>query len=99
MPKLWGDAWYSYDAFDNLASTRLTVGGTARATTHMFDPSTNLLSTVANSAGSKYNYGYRYAIGTATSCSPAARASASRSGQPDVRRLRVAVRRAADAAD
>jgi YD repeat-containing protein len=60
MPSLWGDAWYSYDAFDNLASTRLTVGGTARATTHMFDPSTNLLSTVANSAGSKYNYGFRY---------------------------------------
>jgi RHS repeat-associated protein len=61
-PSLWGDAWYGYDALDNLVSTQLTAGGTARTTTHTFDPATNRLTTVSNSAGSAYNYGYQYDV-------------------------------------
>jgi RHS repeat-associated protein len=61
-PSVWGDAWYGYDALDNLVSTQLTAGGTARTTTHTFDPATNRLTTVSNSAGSAYNYGYQYDV-------------------------------------
>jgi RHS repeat-associated protein len=59
-PSLWGDAFYTYDALDNLSSARLTAGGTARTTTHTVDPATNLLMGVSNSAGAGYNLGYQY---------------------------------------
>jgi RHS repeat-associated protein len=59
-PSMWGDAWYSYDALDNLTSVQLTAGGTVRTTTHSFDPATNRLVAISNGAGAGYNYGYQY---------------------------------------
>jgi RHS repeat-associated protein len=59
-PSLWGDAFYTYDAQDNLTSARVTAGGTARTTTHKINPATNLLDSITNSAGSSYNFVYGY---------------------------------------
>jgi RHS repeat-associated protein len=58
--KLWGDAWYSYDALDNLVSSRLVAGGTARNLTHTIDPATSRVASVSNSAGSGYNLSLQY---------------------------------------
>jgi RHS repeat-associated protein len=58
--KLWGDAWYSYDALDNLVSSRLTAGGTARNLTHTIDPATSRVASVSNSAGTGYNLSLQY---------------------------------------
>jgi RHS repeat-associated protein len=59
-PKLWGDAWYSYDALDNLTSSRLMAGSTARTLTHNIDPATNRLASTTNSVGRGYNFGFQY---------------------------------------
>jgi RHS repeat-associated protein len=57
---LWGDAWYTYDALDNLVASRFTAGGTARDLTHAIDPLTNRLKSITNSAGGGYNFGFDY---------------------------------------
>jgi RHS repeat-associated protein len=59
-PSLWGDAWYTYDALDNLTSTKLTAGGTARSTTHTFDPVTNTLTGVLDQASAAASLTYEY---------------------------------------
>jgi RHS repeat-associated protein len=58
--RLWGDAWYTYDALDNLVASRFTAGGTARDLTHTIDPLTNRLKSITNSAGSGYNFAFDY---------------------------------------
>lgn len=42
-PNLWGEAKYTYDALDNLTSTRITAGSTARYTTQAFGGLSNRL--------------------------------------------------------
>jgi RHS repeat-associated protein len=59
-PRLWGDAWFTYDSLDNLTSSQLTGGATARKLTHTIDPATNRLASTSNSAGSGYNFGFQY---------------------------------------
>jgi RHS repeat-associated protein len=59
-PKLWGDAWYTYDALDNITSSRMTAGSTARKLTHTIDAATNRLTSITNSAGTSYNLGFAY---------------------------------------
>jgi hypothetical protein len=58
--RLWGDAWFTYDALDNLMASRSTVGGTASDLTHTIDPLTNRLKSIANSAGGGYNFAFDY---------------------------------------
>lgn len=45
----WGTASYTYDALDNLTSTNLVSGATARATTHTYNTVTNRLTNIASS--------------------------------------------------
>jgi YD repeat-containing protein len=59
-PSMWGDAYYTYDALDNLITAQLTAGGTARTTTHKINPATNLLDSITDSAGRSYNFVYGY---------------------------------------
>ena len=62
-PGLWGNAVYGYDALDNLISTAITGGATARSTTHTIDPATNRLSSIeSNVAGATtaYNFTFGY---------------------------------------
>jgi RHS repeat-associated protein len=58
--KLWGDAWFTYDALDNLTTSQLTGGATARKLTHTIDPVTNLLTGISNSAGATYSFTLQY---------------------------------------
>ena len=55
----WGAASYAYDALDNLTSTNLVSGATARATTHTYDTVTNLLTDIASN-NAIYNLGLEY---------------------------------------
>ncbi|MBZ2205927.1 RHS repeat domain-containing protein [Massilia soli] len=55
----WGAASYAYDALDNLTSTNLVSGATARATTHAYDTVTNLLTDIASN-NAIYNLGLEY---------------------------------------
>ena len=57
-PGLWGDAWYGYDALDNVITSALTAGGTMRTMTHNNDATTNRLSSITGTAGYGFNYGY-----------------------------------------
>jgi RHS repeat-associated protein len=58
-PKLWGSALYDYDALDNLTSTTITAGGTARSTIHNFELATNRLKSATNGpAAYIFDYGY-----------------------------------------
>ncbi|GAB3447370.1 RHS repeat-associated core domain-containing protein [Massilia solisilvae] len=57
---VWGDAWYTYDALDNLTSSRITAGPNARTLTHTINPTTNLLDSITNSAGGTYNLAFKY---------------------------------------
>ena len=57
-PALWGDAWYGYDALDNIVTSALTAGGTMRTMTHNNDAATNRLGSITGTAGYSFNYGY-----------------------------------------
>lgn len=58
-PGLWGMATYGYDSLDNMTSTTITAGGTARTSTHVYNPTTNLLSNISsNVPGYTQSYGY-----------------------------------------
>lgn len=58
-PNLWGTATYGYDALDNLTSTTITAGATARATVHTIDPTTNRLTSISGGPAA-YNLAYQY---------------------------------------
>jgi RHS repeat-associated protein len=55
-PALWGDAWYNYDALDNLVTSQVTGGAKARTLTHNINYGTNRLDSVTGS----YTLGYQY---------------------------------------
>jgi RHS repeat-associated protein len=55
-PALWGDAWYNYDALDNLVTSQVTGGAKARSLTHNINYGTNRLDSVTGS----YSLGYQY---------------------------------------
>jgi RHS repeat-associated protein len=58
-PAMWGDAWYQYDALDNLAHSNMTGGtGIARTMAHNYDPTTNRLLSITGTAGFDFTYGY-----------------------------------------
>ena len=61
-PNLWGNATYTYDALDNLRTSTITAGATARSLTMNYpDASTNrLMSTSGGPAG--FNFGYSYDV-------------------------------------
>jgi RHS repeat-associated protein len=48
-PGVWGNATYSYDAVDNLVSSTLTGGATARTSTHVIDYAKNQLTSIISS--------------------------------------------------
>ena len=57
-PAMWGDAYYDYDALDNLVSSNLTGGsGIARSMLHEYDAS-NKLERITGTGGFAYIYGY-----------------------------------------
>jgi RHS repeat-associated protein len=58
-PGLWGSAAYAYDALDNLTSTTITGGPTARSTIHTINPATNQLDSISNGPHG-YNFTYAY---------------------------------------
>ena len=58
-PAMWGDAYYGYDALDNLVSANLLAGPTARTTTHSFDPGSNRLTNIT-STNAAYSFGIGY---------------------------------------
>lgn len=53
---LWGDAWYGYDALDNLTSSQMTAGAKARTLTHNINYTNNRLDSVTG----RYTLGYQY---------------------------------------
>jgi RHS repeat-associated protein len=55
-PALWGDAWYNYDALENLVSSQVTGGAKARALTRNINYGTNRLDSITGS----YSLGYQY---------------------------------------
>lgn len=58
-PSMWGDAIYGYDALDNITSTSIASGLTARQTIfHYSSPALNRLDAITGSAG--YNLNYQY---------------------------------------
>ena len=58
-PSMWGDAWYGYDALDNVITSALTAGAnTLRTMTHNTDATTNRLSSLTGTAGFNFAYGY-----------------------------------------
>jgi YD repeat-containing protein len=48
-PNMWGTATYGYDALDNLTSTTITGGISARNTLHNINATTNRLDSITNS--------------------------------------------------
>lgn len=58
-PKLWGSAGYGYDALDNLTSTTITGGGTARTLLHTINPATNRIDSTSGGPAA-YNFSYTY---------------------------------------
>lgn len=58
-PALWGLATYEYDAIDNLISSKITAGATARTNTHEIDYSTNRLKKIASTVPS-YSMDFAY---------------------------------------
>ncbi len=59
-PNLWGNAAYTYDTLDNLTSSTITGGATARTLTMNYpDPATNrLMSTTSGPAAFNFSYAY-----------------------------------------
>jgi RHS repeat-associated protein len=58
-PNMWGTATYGYDALDNLTSTTITGGISARKTLHNINPTTNRLDSITNGPpGFNVSYGY-----------------------------------------
>ncbi|NOK35578.1 RHS repeat domain-containing protein [Corallococcus exercitus] len=58
-PGLWGTVTYNNDALDNIISTTMTAGATARTSTHNIDYARNRLSSVTgNAAPYSFSYGY-----------------------------------------
>jgi RHS repeat-associated protein len=58
-PNMWGTATYGYDALDNLTSTTITGGITARNTLHNINATTNRLDSITNGPpGFNVTYGY-----------------------------------------
>ncbi|MES2019021.1 MAG: BPSL0067 family protein [Pseudomonadota bacterium] len=57
-PNLWGNATYGYDAIDNLTSSTITAGTTARSMVHNFDALTNRLTSTSGTAGYSFSYAY-----------------------------------------
>ena len=58
-PNMWGTATYGYDALDNLTSTTITGGITARATSHNINATTNRLDSITGGPpGFNVSYGY-----------------------------------------
>jgi RHS repeat-associated protein len=58
-PALWGNANFQNDALDNITSTSINKGATARASSHSYDPATNrLINITSNNAQYSFNYGY-----------------------------------------
>ena len=55
-PALWGDAWYGYDALDNIISSQITAGAKARTLTHNINYSTNRLDSLTGSYSLAYQY-------------------------------------------
>ena len=60
-PNLWGTASYGYAALDNLVSTSISGGASARTLTHTVDPLTNRLQSVSGGPAS-FNFSYGYDI-------------------------------------
>ncbi len=58
-PGLWGKVTYGNDALDNITSTALTSGATARTSTHHIDYARNRLSSISGNAAA-YNLSYTY---------------------------------------
>ncbi|RKH49245.1 RHS repeat domain-containing protein [Corallococcus llansteffanensis] len=58
-PGLWGTVTYSNDALDNVVSTVVTAGATARTSTHDIDYVRNRLSNISSNAA-PYSLGYGY---------------------------------------
>ncbi|MDQ1835504.1 RHS repeat-associated core domain-containing protein [Massilia sp. CCM 9029] len=58
-PVHWGTASYTYDALDNLTTSTLLSGWTARTAIHNYDAVTNRLNGIS-SAVEKYNLAYKY---------------------------------------
>lgn len=58
-PGLWGNASYDYDAVDNLTTTTIERGATARSMRHVINPATNRLDRIENGpAAFNFSYGY-----------------------------------------
>jgi RHS repeat-associated protein len=59
-PNLWGNATYTHDSLDNLRTSTITAGATARTLTMGYpDPSTNrLMSTSGGPAAFNFSYNY-----------------------------------------
>jgi hypothetical protein len=55
---LWGDATYTYDALDNLKTTTITAGKTARNIVHNYSAATNKLDSITGTAAYSLAYGY-----------------------------------------
>jgi YD repeat-containing protein len=60
-PNLWGSASYTYDSQDNLLSTSITNGASARSTAHTINRMTNRLDAVSSSNAS-FNFAYGYDV-------------------------------------
>ncbi|MES2153481.1 MAG: hypothetical protein V4508_27190 [Pseudomonadota bacterium] len=58
-PNMWGSATYGYDALDNLVSSTLTAGGTARTLTHTINATTNRIDSTSGGPAA-FNFGYTY---------------------------------------
>ncbi|RKH21497.1 hypothetical protein D7X74_00960 [Corallococcus sp. CA047B] len=61
-PGRWGDVTYGNDALDNIVSTTVTSGATARTSTHAIDYARNRLTSISSNAAS-YSFGYTYDSG------------------------------------
>ena len=58
-PNMWGTATYGYDVLDNLTSTTITGGISARNTLHNINATTNRLDSITNGPpGFNVTYGY-----------------------------------------
>jgi RHS repeat-associated protein len=56
---LWGNATFQNDALDNIVSSKITSGDTARTSSHYIDYATNRLTSIASTAG-QYAFAYSY---------------------------------------
>jgi YD repeat-containing protein len=56
-PGMWGSAGFTYDALDNLSTSTISSGATARTLVHNYDAS-NKLSGITGTAAFAFGYGY-----------------------------------------